>query len=290
MWVEPISINYKGYDVYEIPPNGHGITVLMALNILKGLELGEDRGSAQVYHKMIEAMKLAFVDARKYVADAHFMTQKVEDLLSDRYAAARRSLIGGEAIYPEAGDPSCGDTVYFCTADAEGNMVSFIQSNYKHFGSGIVVPGTAISLQDRAMDFSMDPESDNYIEGGKRSYHTIIPGFLAKDGKAIGPFGVMGGFMQPQGHMQVIVNTIDFHMTPQEALDCPRFQWVGGKKIQLERSVPSHVGKALARMGHEVEVLNDDVNMGRGQIIWRNEDGVLAGGTESRADGSICVF
>ena len=136
----------------------------------------------------------------------------------------------------------------------------------------------------------MDPESDNYIEGGKRSYHTIIPGFLAKDGKAIGPFGVMGGFMQPQGHMQVIVNTIDFHMTPQEALDCPRFQWVGGKKIQLERSVPSHVGKALARMGHEVEVLNDDVNMGRGQIIWRNEDGVLAGGTESRADGSICVF
>ena len=290
MWVEPISINYRGYDVYEIPPNGHGITVLMALNILREFDLGDDRESPQVYHKLIEAMKLAFVDTRKYVADARFMKTRVEDLLSDRYADTRRALIGTEALYPQAGDPSCGDTVYFCTADGEGNMVSFIQSNYKHFGSGIVIPGTAIALQDRAMDFSMDPSSDNYIQGGKRSYHTIIPGFLAKDGKAVGPFGVMGGFMQPQGHMQVVVNTVDFHMTPQEALDCPRFQWVGEKKVQLEQSVPNNVGKALARMGHEIEVLNDNVNMGRGQIIWRSEDGVLVGGTESRADGSIHVF
>ena len=289
-WVEPISVEYKGYTVCEMPPNGHGITVLMALNMLKGLEMGENRECAAAYHKMIEATKLAFVDTKKFVADPRYMRTKVEDMLSDRYAGVRRALIGDKAVYPEAGDPSCGGTVYFCTADGEGNMVSYIQSNYMGFGSGVVIPGTGISIQDRGANFSLDPESDNYLEGGKKSYHTIIPGFLCKDGQAVGPFGVMGGFMQPQGHVQVVVNAIDFHMNPQESLDAPRFQWVGEKKVQLEREVPAHIAQALAGMGHQVEIVNANTGMGRGQIIWRTEDGALVGGTEPRADGTIAAW
>ena len=289
LWVEPITINYKGYDVFEMPPNGHGITALMALNILKGMELGP-RDSADTYHKMIEAMKLAFIDAKTYVADPRYMRTQVSDLLSDRYAARRRALIGQTALYPTAGDPACGDTVYFCTADEEGNMVSFIQSNYMEFGSGVVIPGTAISLQNRGANFSLDEGSDNCLQGGKRSYHTIIPGFLAKDGQPIGPFGVMGGFMQPQGHVQVVVNTVDYGMNPQDCLDAPRFQWQGGKKIQLEQEVPAAVAEELRRRGHEVEVVSDRIAMGRGQIIWRRSDGTLVGGTEPRSDGAIAVW
>ena len=289
LWVEPITINYKGYDVFEMPPNGHGITALMALNILKGMELGP-RDSADTYHKMIEAMKLAFIDAKTYVADPRYMRTQVSDLLSDRYAARRRALIGQTALYPTAGDPACGDTVYFCTADEEGNMVSFIQSNYMEFGSGVVIPGTAISLQNRGANFSLDEGSDNCLQGGKRSYHTIIPGFLAKDGQPIGPFGVMGGFMQPQGHVQVVVNTVDYGMNPQDCLDAPRFQWQGGKHIQLEQEVPAAVAEELRRRGHEVEVVSDRIAMGRGQIIWRRSDGTLVGGTEPRSDGAIAVW
>ena len=289
-WVEPISINYKGYDVFEMPPNGHGITALMALNMLKGMELSDERETADVYHKMIETTKLAFVDTKKFVADPRYMRTKVSDMLSDRYADVRRALITDQAVYPEAGDPSCGGTVYFCVADGEGNMVSFIQSNYNRFGSGIAVPGTAITIQDRGANFSLDPESDNYLEGGKKAYHTIIPGFLCKDGKAVGPFGVMGGFMQPQGHVQVIVNTVDYHMNPQECLDAPRFQWVGEKKVQLEREVPAHIAQKLADMGHQVEIVNSNLGMGRGEIIWRMEDGTLVGGTEPRADGTIAAW
>ncbi|MGN0982133.1 MAG: gamma-glutamyltransferase family protein [Candidatus Limivicinus sp.] len=289
LWVEPITINYKGYDVFEMPPNGHGITALMALNILKGMELGP-RDSAGTYHKMIEAMKLAFIDAKTYVADPRYMRTQVSDLLSDRYAARRRALIGETALYPTAGDPACGDTVYFCTADEEGNMVSFIQSNYMEFGSGVVIPGTAISLQNRGANFSLDEGSDNCLQGGKRSYHTIIPGFLARDGQPIGPFGVMGGFMQPQGHVQVVVNTVDYGMNPQDCLDAPRFQWQGGKKIQLEQAVPAAVAEELSRRGHEVEVVTDPIAMGRGQIIWRRSDGTLVGGTEPRSDGAIAVW
>ena len=289
-WVEPISVNYKGYDVCEMPPNGHGITALMALNMLKGLELSDSRETADVYHKMIEATKLAFVDTKKFVADPRYMRTKVSDMLSDRYADVRRALITDKAVYPEAGDPSCGGTVYFCVADGEGNMVSYIQSNYNRFGSGVVIPGTAITLQDRGANFSMDPESDNYLEGGKKAYHTIIPGFLCKDGKAVGPFGVMGGFMQPQGHVQVIVNAIDYHMNPQESLDAPRFQWVGEKKVQLEREVPAHIAQKLADMGHEVTIVNANLGMGRGEIIWRMDDGTLVGGTEPRADGTIAAW
>ena len=289
-WVEPISVNYKGYDVCEMPPNGHGITALMALNMLKGLELSDNRETAGVYHKMIEATKLAFVDTKKFVADPRYMRTKVSDMLSDRYADVRRALITDMAVYPEAGDPSCGGTVYFCVADGMGNMVSFIQSNYNRFGSGIAVPGTAITIQDRGANFSLDPESDNYLEGGKKAYHTIIPGFLMKDGKPVGPFGVMGGFMQPQGHVQVVVNTVDYHMNPQECLDAPRFQWVGEKKVQLEREVPADLAQKLADMGHEVTIVNSNLGMGRGEIIWRLEDGTLVGGTEPRADGTIAAW
>ena len=289
-WVEPISVNYRGYTVCEIPPNGHGITVLMALNILNGLELTQERESAGTYHKIMEAIKLAFADTRTYVADPRYMKTRVADLLSESYAAKRRALVTNRALTPEAGDPSCGGTIYLCTADGEGNMVSWIQSNYTTFGAVVAVPGTGISLQNRGANFSLDPASDNCLAGGKKSYHTIIPGFLMKDGEAVGPFGVMGAFMQPQGHVEVLVNTIDYHMNPQEALDAPRAQWTGGKHIQLEREISPEIAQTLAEMGHEVEVIDDPIDMGRGQIIWRTENGLLIGGTEPRCDGTIAAW
>lgn len=289
-WVRPLSSSYKGFDVFEMPPNGHGITVLMALNILSGLKLGESKDSPQTWHSMIEALKLAFTDAKAFVADPRAMRTKVSDMLSPEYAAIRRSLISENAISPRVGNPSCGDTVYFCTADSNGNMVSFIQSCYQVFGSGVTIPGTGITMQDRAANFSLDPASDNFLEGNKRPYHTIIPGFLAKDGRPIGPFGVMGGFMQPQGHLQVLVNMIDYGMNPQQALDAPRFQWIGEKRIQLESSVPQHIIDDLNRRGHEIEIIRDNIDMGRGQIIYRLPNGVLAGGTEPRCDGCIALL
>ena len=264
--------------------------MLMALNILKGLELSQEKDCADTYHKILESIKLAFADTKTYVADPRYMKTKVEDMLSEEYAAQRRALISDRALMPEAGDPSCGGTIYLCTADPEGNMVSFIQSNYTTFGAGVAIPGTGISLQNRGANFSLEENSDNCLAGGKRSYHTIIPGFMMKDGDAVGPFGVMGAFMQPQGHVLVAVNTIDYHMNPQEALDAPRIQWVGGKHIQLEREVPAHIGRELADMGHEVEVLNTNITMGRGQIIWRTENGMLVGGTEPRCDGTVAAW
>ena len=288
-WVDPVSTEYHGYTVHEMPPNGHGITVLMALNILKNLEMDPERETAKNYHHMIEAVKLAFADTRTYVADPRYMKTRVEDLLAADYAARRAALVGDRALDPKAGDPYCGGTVYFSTADRDGNMVSFIQSHFDR-GSGVAIPGTGITLQNRGAGFSMDPASDNVLEGGKKCYHTIIPGFLSKDGKPVGPFGVMGGFMQPQGHLQVVLNTVDFHMNPQECLDAPRFQWVGGKKVQLERAVPAEIAEELSRMGHEIEIVPDELDMGRGQIIWRLENGTYVGGTEPRADGTIAVI
>jgi len=289
-WVEPITADYRGYTVCEIPPNGHGITVLMALNLLKGLSMPAERESAEHYHKVVESLKLAFADTRTYVADPRYMKTKVSDLLSDRYADERRRLITDRALLPEAGDPSSGGTIYLCTADPEGNMVSYIQSNYMGFGSGVAIPGTGISLQDRGANFSLDETSDNCLRGGKKSYHTIIPGFLCKDGEAVGPFGVMGAFMQPQGHVEVLVNTIDYHMNPQEALDAPRIQWIGGRQIQLEREVDPAIAAALAARGHEVEIVDDPINMGRGEIIWKTADGCYAGGTEKRCDGTVAAW
>lgn len=288
-WVEPVHINYHGYDVWEMPPNGHGITALMALNILKDMEIGA-KDTGDTFHKQIEAMKLAFADGMHYIADPRYMQTRVEELLSDAYAAKRRALIGETALEPTHGKPFCGGTVYLCTADGEGNMVSFIQSNYKDFGSGIVLPGYGINLNDRGAGFSLDPELDDYLAPRKKPYHTIIPGFLTHEGEAVGPFGVMGAYMQPQGHVQVIMNTVDWLLNPQSALDAPRWQWIAGKEIWLESSVAPEIVEDLRRRGHEVRVLEDDTTFGRGEIIWRDSKGVLAGATEPRADGVVAAW
>jgi gamma-glutamyltranspeptidase/glutathione hydrolase len=288
-WVEPISINYKGYNVCEIPPNGQGLVALMALNILKKYNFSNKEDS-DTYHKQIEAIKLAFADGQKYITDKSKMNAEVNKLLSEDYADVRRSLITDKAILPEAGDPFCGGTVYLCTADDEGNMVSYIQSNYMGFGSGIVIPETGIALANRGHNFSYDNKHDNCLMPHKKTYHTIIPGFLMKDKKAVGPFGVMGGFMQPQGHVQVVSNLVDFHMNPQEALDAPRWQWVKDKSVEIEPTVPLHVINDLIKRGHEVKIQPNLNSFGRGQIIIRTEEGTLIGGTEPRTDGHIAVW
>jgi gamma-glutamyltranspeptidase/glutathione hydrolase len=215
----------------------------------------------------------------------------VEDLLNDSYANKRRGLIGEKALIPEAGQPSHSGTIYLATADGEGNMVSFIQSNYMDFGSGLVVPNTGICLQNRGHNFSLDPQHHNRLEPGKRTYHTIIPGFLTKNKSAVGPFGVMGKFMQPQGHVQVVMNMIDFHLNPQAALDAPRWQWIEHKKVLVEKEMPSHIVEALERKGHDIHVATSRHTFGRGQVILRDEQtGVLYGGTEARTDGAVVAY
>lgn len=289
-WVEPISVNYKGYDVWEIPPNGHGMVTLMALNIYRKLNKPEWE-SVETIHQQIESMKLAFTDGKAFITEESDMPVDVEHLLSDEYAEKRVELIEDQAIEPSVYELPKGGTVYLATADEEGNMVSFIQSNYMGFGSGVVVPGTGIGLQNRGHDFSLDENHPNYLKPGKRTYHTIIPGFLTKDDKAVGPFGVMGGYMQPQGHFQVVINTVDFLLNPQATLDVPRWQWTDSKNVIVEPEFPNHLVQALIRKGHNITVSPDGGSFGRGQIIWRNpETGVLQGGTESRTDGAIAVW
>ncbi|MFA5576884.1 MAG: gamma-glutamyltransferase family protein [Tissierellaceae bacterium] len=288
-WVEAIKVNYRGYDVWELPPNGHGIVALMALNILNNFELVE-RESPRTQHILIESMKLAFADGLDYIGDPRFMKYRAEELLSPDYGRARAGLIGHTALMPKAGQPKSGGTVYFAAADKEGNMVSYIQSNYMGFGSGLVVPETGIALHNRGNNFNMLEGHVNCLGPNKKPYHTIIPGFLSKEGKAIGPFGVMGAFMQPQGHVQVITNAIDFQLNPQDALDAPRWQWTKEKTIALEQSYPNDLALALGRKGHNIQVEADRGSFGRGQIIWRDENGILCGGTESRADGYIGVY
>ena len=287
-WVKPISVNYRGYDIWEIPPNGQGIVALMALNILKEFEF-TNKDDPLAYHRQIEAIKLAFADAREYVTEEEKMEVKVSDLLSDAYGKERAKLIGNEAIIPTCGRPSSGGTVYLATADDEGNMVSYIQSNYMGFGSGLVVPGTGIALHNRGHNFTMDPNHVNCVEPGKRPYHTIIPGFITKDNKAVGPFGVMGGFMQPQGHVQVVMNMIDFKLNPQEALDAYRWQWEEGKRVNIEPDFPSYIARELESRGHEICSLIGTGNFGRGQIILRQGD-ALIGGTEKRADSAVAAW
>ncbi|WP_170295471.1 gamma-glutamyltransferase family protein [Chengkuizengella sediminis] len=289
-WVKPISLNYRGYDVWEMPPNGQGIVTLMALNILKDFSFTE-KESVDTYHKQIEAMKLAFTDGKKYITDPNHMTTTVKQLLSEEYGNQQAKLICNQALIPDAGSPVKGGTVYLATADDQGNMVSFIQSNYSGFGSGLVVPGTGIALQNRGSDFSLDPSHDNSLQPGKKTYHTIIPGFITKGNDAIGPFGIMGAYMQPQGHLQVVMNMIDFHLNPQSALDAPRWRWMEGKKIKVEHNFPHHIAKQLASRGHEIEIALDQGGFGRGQIICRDlQTGVLSGGTESRTDGAISAY
>ena len=220
------------------------------------------------------------------------MRVSVKDLLSDAYADERRKLIGTHATLPVAGDPPRGGTVYLCTADNEGNMVSFIQSNYMGFGSGLVVPGTGISLHNRGNNFTLDAAHPNCLAPGKRPYHTIIPGFLTKDGAAVGPFGVMGGFMQPQGHVQMVMNTVDFGLNPQASLDAPRWEWESGNKVSIEHTTAEHLFRGLgpAGLGHEVSWSGNQLGFGRGQIIWRDANGVLCGGTEPRSDGCVAAW
>ena len=289
-WVNPISTNYKGVDVWELPPNGHGIVALMALNILEGFEQSHEWASGTHFHRQLESMKLAFADGKEFIADKLYMKTSVEQLLDKTYAAKRRALINEMALQPAFGNPNSGGTVYLCTADQEGNMVSYIQSNYQGFGSGIVVPKTGIALHNRGANFSMVEGAANCIAPGKKPYHTIIPGFLTKDSKPLGPFGVMGAFMQPQGHLQVVSHLVDFNRNPQEALDAPRWQWIGEKKIAVERSFPYAATEELLRRGHEVTVAADSIDFGRGQMILRGENGVLAGATEPRADGVVAAW
>lgn len=290
-WVKPIKVNYNGFDVWEIPPNGQGIVTLMALNILKGYDIKE-KESPKTYHLQFEAMKRAFVSGKHYVTELSKMNVTTCDLLNETYAKQQRSKITDTAsdVEPDL-VPAKSGTVYLATADKDGNMVSYIQSNYTGFGSGIVVPDTGIALQNRGYAFSLNKNDANHLEGGKRSYHTIIPGFLTKDNKAIGPFGVMGGCMQPQGHVQVIMNTIDFHLNPQAALSAPRWQWIEDKTFMVEKNFPTWIAKQLSDAGHHIKVELESGHFGRGQIIWRDDEtGVLVGGTEDRCDGFIAHY
>jgi gamma-glutamyltranspeptidase / glutathione hydrolase len=289
-WVTPIKTTYKGHQVYEIPPNGQGAVALMALNIVEHLSI-QEADTVDTVHKQIEAIKLAFADGLKYISDPKSMTVTLNQLLSKVYAQKRAKLITKEALIPEPGIPQTGGTVYLATADKNGNMVSMIQSNYMGFGSGLVVPKTGISLHNRGHNFSMDPQSSNVLAPLKKPYHTIIPGFLFKDNQPLGPFGVMGGFMQPQGHLQVIMNMIDFKKDPQEALDAPRFQWMKHKTITVEPEFNQRLVQYLKDRGHDVIIDPNVGSFGRGQIILRDQiKGGYIGGTEKRCDGTIASY
>ncbi len=286
-WVEPISITYRDHTIWEIPPNGQGLAALLALGMLDGLDLARHpRDSADAYHLQIEAMKLAFADAQRYIADPEQVEVPVRGLLDPDYLAARRALIGPNARSPEPGQPQRGGTVYLCTADGEGRMVSMIQSNFWGFGAGVVVPDWGIALQNRGYGFTLEAGHPNVLAPGKRPYHTIIPAFMTRDGAPVGPFGVMGGHMQPQGHTQVAVNTLDYDMHPQAALDAPRWR-VEGDLVLLELETPRHVIEGLLARGHRVRIDAEHGGFGRGQIIWRLPTGAYVAGSESRCDGAV---
>ncbi|MBI2766881.1 MAG: gamma-glutamyltransferase family protein [Chloroflexi bacterium] len=290
-WDEPVSTSYRGHEVWEMPPNGQGITALIALNILEGFDLAaQPRESAQGYHWQIESLKLAFADALAFIADPAHAAVPVQELLSKEYAATRRAQIGAAALRPAPGRPAAGGTVYLCTADSDGMMVSLIQSNYMGFGSGIVVPGTGISLQNRGHGFSLDPAHPNHLAPGKRPYHTIIPSFLTRGGEPLGPFGVMGGYMQPQGHLQVVVNEVDYGMNPQAALDAPRWRWNEGRRVSLEQQTPPNLVHGLSARGHNVAIEPAGVAFGRGQVIRRLAGGGYVAGSDPRADGCAAGY
>ena len=330
-WVDPVSTNYRGYDVFELPPNGQGIATLQILNILEGFDLKSmGRNSAETLHAMIEAKKIAWADRAKFYADPEFAKIPLAGLLSKEYAGERRKLIdpGHAAKAVEAGVPPAngaesqakreplqdsaatpkrspvddGDTIYMCTADDEGNMVSLIQSNYRGMGSGIVVPGLGFMFQDRGELFSMEPGHANVYAPGKRPFHTIIPGFVMKDGKPWEAFGVMGGGMQPQGHVQVLTNQIDFGLNAQEAGDASRWQHEGdneptgekmekGGYVEVESGIPYEIVRELEKRGHEVRF---DVGGYGGYQAIKVElhDGqrVYVGASESRKDGQAAGY
>ena len=302
-WVEPVSTNYRGYDVWELPPNGQGIAALQILNILEGYDLAKyGFGSTEHIHYFTEAKKLAFEDRAKYYADPAFNNIPVDQLISKEYAEERRKLISDTRrnVY-EAGKISKGETIYLTVADQYGNMISLIQSNYRGMGSGMVPPNLGFMLQDRGELFNLEEGHFNTYEPGKRPFHTIIPAFVSKDGKPFMSFGVMGGDFQPMGHAQIIINMIDFGMDVQEAGDAPRISHDGstsptgeakdarGGTITLESGFPYEVIRALMRKGHKVGYANG-IYGGYQAIMYDAEKGVYRAASESRKDGQAAGY
>ncbi|GBU17409.1 MULTISPECIES: gamma-glutamyltransferase family protein [Methylobacterium] len=294
-WVEPTAKDYRGYTLHEIPPAGQGIAAQIALGILGHFDLASlapDGPEAQ--HLQIEAMKLAFADTYRYVADRSAMELTPAQMLDDGYLAERAKLIDPrKAQRFSAGRPRSGGTIYLTAADESGMMVSFIQSNFMGFGSGVVVPEWGLSLQNRGHGFSLRPDSPNVVAPGKRPFHTIIPGFLTKDGAPVMSFGVMGGNMQPQGHVQTLVRMLDHGQNPQAACDAPRWRFNAGLEINAESTMPAATVQALQDLGHEVEVIEDSYqDFGAGQFIWRMGDPKVEGyvaASDPRRDGQAVV-
>jgi gamma-glutamyltranspeptidase/glutathione hydrolase len=305
-WVEPVSTNYRGYDVWELPPNGQGIAVLQMLNILEGFDLKSmGFGSADYAHLFIEAKKLAFEDRAKHYADPAFSKIPVKQLISKKYAAERRKLINAKkaAKAYEAGNPALneGDTVYLTTADSEGNMVSLIQSNYRGFGSGMVPDGLGFVLQNRGEMFMLEEGHANSYAPKKRPFHTIIPAFLTRGGQPVMSFGVMGGAMQPQGHVQIVVNLVDFGMELQEAGDAPRIQHVGsseptgevmkeGGEVLLEFGFPEETERELLTRGHKISRGTAGGFGGYQAIRLDATNRVYFGASEMRKDGQAAGY
>jgi gamma-glutamyltranspeptidase/glutathione hydrolase len=307
-WVEPVSTNYRGYDVWELPPNGQGIAALQMLNVLEGYDFSKiPFGSPEHVHLFVEAKKLAFADRARWYADPAFQPAPVAELISKPYAAERRRLISSDKPLKEVqpGTPQElqeGDTIYLTTADASGMMVSLIQSNYRGMGSGMTPPGLGFILQDRGEMFVLKPGHPNSFEPGKRPFQTIIPAFITQDGKPFVSFGLMGGAMQPQGHVQIVMNLVDFGMNLQEAGDAPRIQHEGsteptgqntvmsdGGVVQLESGFPYETVRALMDKGHHVEWALGPY--GGYQAIRRDpETGVYYGASESRKDGQAAGY
>jgi gamma-glutamyltranspeptidase/glutathione hydrolase len=295
-WVEPIGVSYRDAELWELPPNGQGIVALEALGILEGLPVPSSPLDEAGVHAAIEAVKLAFADALAWVTDLEHMAVDPGRFLEADYLDRRRAAIGERAERRETGFPRAGGTVYLAAADAGGMMVSYIQSNYMGFGSGIVVPGTGVALQNRGAGFSLDPGHPNVMAPGKRSYHTIIPAFLTRDGEPWGPLGVMGGHMQPQGHVQVMRAIVDHGLDPQAALDLPRWFFGEGLRVSFEdalpgtRAWPPETLGGLRDRGHDVDVVAEAGLFGRGQVILRSRSGVYAAGSDPRADGIALVY
>ena len=295
-WVGTISTPFHGHDVHEIPPNSQGIAALSCLGMLRHTQLAEyATDSADWHHVMIEAMKLAFADTYAYVADPRSMTVTPAEMLNDDYLAQRAKLIDmRRAAAPAAGKPPLGGTIYLSAADSSGMMVSFIQSNYMGFGSGVVVPGYGISMQNRGAGFSLDAASPNCVAPGKRPFHTIIPAFLMKDGAPQMSFGLMGGNIQPQGHVQTLARMLIKGQQPQAACDAPRWKVMSGLDIEIESGIPAQVSDELGARGHRITRADDTyMDFGSGQFIWRlgepAVDGYVAA-SDSRRDGLAAGF
>jgi len=303
-WVAPIGLDYAGHTMHEIPPNGQGIAALMALGIVKNFDLAGMRvDGVDSQHVQIEAMKLAFADAYRYVAEPSSMEVSVEQMLSSEYLASRAKLIDMKRAQAfQAGTPNDvhrrGGTIYLTAADESGMMISFIQSNYQGFGSGVVVPGYGVSLQNRGHGFSLDPASPNVVAPGKRPFHTIIPAFLTKDAaghrSAQMSFGVMGANMQPQGHLQTLVRMLDYRQPPQAACDAPRWRFNEGLEINVEATMDRATAQGLAERGHRVGVIDDSYqDFGAGQFIWRLGDPAVEGyvaASDPRRDGQAAAY